>query len=148
MNTWRFSHVGVLVADLDKAAEYYQSFGIGPFGFPEGLTLMDREVYGKPASDVKNRAGLAQLGPTKIELVQPVSGKSVQKEFLDKHGEGINRIAFEVDDIEKETAKLLEKGFKVISSGKFVGGGFAYFDTDKVGGVIFEMFQLPPGISV
>ena len=149
MNNWKFNHVGVLVADLDKVAEHYQNIGLGPFAFPEGVTLVDRMVRGKAAPHTKNRAGLAQLGPTKMELVQPVSGESVQREFLDKHGEGINHIAFEVDNLEKETDELLKKGFKVISSGKFVGGGgFAYFDTDKVGGVQTELFQTPPGVSI
>jgi len=149
LNNWKFNHVGVLVAELDKVTEYYRNIGLGPFTFPEGVSLIDRVVHGKPAPHTKNRAGLAQLSPTKMELVQPVSGESVQREFLDKHGEGINHIAFEVDNLEKEIDELLKKGFKVISSGKFVGGGgFAYFDTDKVGGVQIELFQTPPGVSI
>ena len=141
-NGWKFHHVGVLVADLDEAIKYYQSLGIGPFVSVKGSTIVDRMVYGKPAPDVKNRASLGQLGPIKIDLTQPVSGKSIQREFLEKHGEGINHIAFQVDDLEKETAKLVERGFKVVSSAKFVGGGgFAYFDTDKVGGVQIELNQ-------
>ena len=59
-------------------------------------------------------------------------------------GEGINHLGFFVDDLAKETAKLEVKGFRVLYSAKFVtGGGFAYFDTDKVGGIISELVQWP-----
>lgn len=147
-NKWKFWHVGVLVADIEKAAKYYEGLGIGPFEVPSDLATTDRKVYGKPAPDVKNLARMALLGPVEVELVQPVTGKSVQREFLDKHGEGINHIAFIVDNLDKETDTLIKKGFKIISSGMIVGGGgFAYFNTDKVGGVVFELVQFPPGIS-
>jgi len=140
----KVDQVGVIVRDLDRAVEYYQALGIGPF---ESLNVVptDRKVYGKPADDVKNLARVAQMGQLQFELIQPVSGESVQKESLDTKGEGISHLGFFVDDIDKEVAKLVGQGFKVISNGKFVGGGgFAYFDTDKVGGVQFELIQWPP----
>ncbi len=144
----RVDQIGVLVRDMDKAVEYYESLGMGPF---ESLNVKatDRKVYGKPADDVKNLAKVARRGRLHFELIQPISGQSVQKEFLERHGEGINHLGFFVDDIEKEKAKLEKKGFKAISEGKFVGGGgFAYFDTHKVGGVMFELIQWPPGFSL
>jgi 4-hydroxyphenylpyruvate dioxygenase-like putative hemolysin len=136
--------VGVIVRDMDKAIEHYQSLGIGPFE-SLNVTSIDRKVYGKPAPDVKNLSRVAQMGQLQFELLQPVSGESIQKEFLEKCGEGINHLGFFVDDLDKEVAKLIAKGFEVISSGKFVGGGgFAYFNTDKVGGVMSELIQWPP----
>jgi catechol 2,3-dioxygenase-like lactoylglutathione lyase family enzyme len=42
---------------------------------------------------------------------------------LESHGEGINHIAFIVDDIEEATSIMVEAGFKVISSSKNEGGG-------------------------
>ena len=88
---------------------------------------------------------MAQLGDIRIELIQPVEGESPSKEFLDNKGEGINHICFSVDDLEKEAAKLAKKGFKVVSSVKFVnGGGNVYFDTGKVGGVLPALLQQPP----
>jgi len=140
----KVDQVGIIVRDMDEAVEYYQSLGIGPFESPN-IIPTERRVYGKPADDVKNKVKVAQAGRVQFELVQPVSGESVQKEFLETKGEGINHLGFFVDDIDKEVAKLVGKGFKVISSGKFVGGGgFAYFDTAKVGGVIFELIQWSP----
>lgn len=143
----RFHHVGVVVKNMDEAVEYYQALGIGPF---ESLNLVqiDRRVYGKPAPDVKVIAKGAQMGPIGFELVQPVSGKSVQKEFLESRGEGINHIAFLVDDIEEAISIMVEAGYKVVSHAKNAGGGgIAYFDTDKVGGVIIALHELPPGVD-
>lgn len=139
--------IGVIVRDMDQAVRYYEALGIGPFESPKGpAPIVDRRVYGKPAPDVKNRISIAQVGGVQFELVQPLSGESVQKEFLENHGEGIDHLGFLVGDVEQEVAKLVEQGFRVISSGKTTSGGvFAYLDTDKVGGIVFELIQLPPG---
>lgn len=140
----QIDQVGVVVRDIDKAVEYYSSFGIGPFE-SLNVNITEREVYGKPADDVKNIVKVAQMGRVDLELVQPAAGESIQKEFLERHGEGINHLGFFVDDLDQEVAKLVEKGFKVIMSAKFIGGGgFAYLDTEKVGGVQFELIQWPP----
>lgn len=135
--------IGVIVRDMDQAVAYYESLGIGPFVAPEGTApILDRQVYGKPAPDVKNRISTAQMGAVELELVQPVSGKSVQREFLEKHGEGVNHLAFLVDNLEREIARLGEKGFRVISSGRLANGlVYAYLDTDKIGGIVFELIQ-------
>ena len=136
----KVDQVGVLVRDLDKAVEYYEALGIGPFHPPKKAIPINRKVYGKPAPDVKNRGIMAEIGEIEFELVQPVSGESIQRKFLETRGEGINHLGFFVNDVEKETARLIEKGFKVISSWRYAGGGGgAYFNTDRVGGVIFEL---------
>jgi methylmalonyl-CoA/ethylmalonyl-CoA epimerase len=138
--------IGMVVRNMDAAVEYFQALGIGPFeSSQDPAPIVDRVVHGRPAPDVKNRISTAQLGSVELELVQPVSGASVQKEFLKKHGEGINHLGFFVDDLEAETAKLVGRGFRVISSGRTTSGGaFAYFDTDRMGGIVFELMQRLP----
>ena len=138
----KLDHVGVVVRDLDKAIEYYQSLGIGPFEHRSMDKIAEKTLYGK-ADDSKVKIAMAQLGPIKIELIQPVAGTSVQQEFLDSRGEGINHLCFSVDDLDKEAARLVEKGLKVMFRTKRTGGGsVAYFDTRKVGDVIFELVFL------
>jgi len=138
--------IGMVVRNMDAALEYFQALGIGPFeSSNDPAPIVDRVVHGRPAPDVKNRISTTQMGAIELELVQPLSGKSIQKEFLEKQGEGINHIGFFVDDLAAETAKLVGKGFRVVSSGRTTSGGaFAYFDTDRVGGIIFELMQRPP----
>jgi hypothetical protein len=84
------------------------------------------------------------MGPVPFELIQPVRGASVQSHYLGKHGEGINHLGSVVEDCQKVVSALVEKGFQVIASGKIAGGGeFAYIDTDRAGGVVFELIQAP-----
>jgi len=140
----KVNQIGVVVRDLDKAIEYYESFGIGPFK-PISVNVIERKVRDVPNDEWKFRISVADMGPVQFELVQPVAGETPHKEFLDKNGEGINHLGFFVDDFEKEYANLVEKGFEVIYSARFSpSGGAAYFDTKKVGGVLFEIIQLPP----
>jgi 4-hydroxyphenylpyruvate dioxygenase-like putative hemolysin len=137
----KFDHVGVLVRDLDKAIEYYQSLGIGPFEKRTIDALADKTMYGKPAH-FKLKMATAPLGPIKIEIIEPSDGAILQQEFLENKGEGINHIAFAVDDLEKEKAKLMMKGLKVILTIKLPNGAeCAYFDARQVGGVIIELVK-------
>ena len=88
------------------------------------------------------------MGPIWLELIQPVSGKYIHQEFLERRGEGINHISFIVDDIEEAISIMAESGFQAIVYQKNVGGGgMAFFDTDKVGGFIIELQELPPGVD-
>lgn len=137
----KFDHVGVVVKDLDKAINYYQSLGIGPFENLEvDKLLSDKMMYGKP-TDYKLKAAIAQIGTIKFELIEPVADAPLWEEFL-KKGEGINHLAFLVDDCGKATAELVSKGFKVVQSTNLTGGGScAFFDTSKVGGIILELIQ-------
>lgn len=142
---WKFHHASVMVRDMGKAIEYYKSLGIGPFPptiGPEGVPLLGQTVRGKPSDYMMDlRYAEGGVGGLKFELVQPLEGESIYKEFLDKKGEGIHHIAFTVDDLDKEIAEMAERGFKVIQTGQTSRGKFAYFDTDKLGGVVIELVQ-------
>ena len=137
----KFDHVGVVVRDLDKAIEYYQSLGMGPFEKRVIDTPADKTMYGKPA-DFKLKIATAPLGPIKLEIIEASDGAILQQEFLENKGEGINHIAFAVGDLEKEKATLMMKGLKVILTIKLpTGAECAYFDTRRVGGVIMELVK-------
>ena len=138
--TWKLDHVGVVVKDLQEAIKFYEVLGIGPFVANPSERATNRKIRGKPAENVKVKGACAQMGPIQFELMQPVEGESVQKEFMQRRVEGINHISFLVDDIDGKVAELEAKGFKVISSGKVPPkGAFAYMDTDKIGGICFAL---------
>jgi len=144
----KFHHISIIVNDMDKAVKYYEALGIGPFE-DSNMVHIDRKLYGKPApTDIKNLVKATNLGPIGIELLQPVFGESPQKQFLKSHGEGIHHIAFIVDDIKEATSIMIEAGFNVVSSSNNKGGGgMAFFDTDRVGGVQIELEELPPHLE-
>jgi 4-hydroxyphenylpyruvate dioxygenase-like putative hemolysin len=85
------------------------------------------------------------MGPLGIELLQPIEGETVHKELLESTGEGIGHIAYVVDDLEAETAKLVEKGFPVILSIRPQGQtrrSAVYIDTrNKFSNLIIELIQ-------
>ena len=137
--------IGVIVRDMDAAMAYYASLGIGPFEERRGPGATERTLYGQPAGDIQLRVSTAPMGPVQLELIQPVGGRSVQADFLATHGEGINHLGFIVRDCQAAVRTLREQGFQVVTGGKIPGGGeFAYIDTDRTGGVVFELVQPPP----
>ncbi len=143
---WKFHHVSVIVRDMNKAIEYYQSLGIGPFPpsiGPSGTTpLTGKKVWGKPVDyNIDLRHAEGGVGQIQFEVIQPLEGETPVKEFLEKKGEGIHHLGFFVDDLDKETAKMAEKGFMVSQSGETPDVKWAYFDTDRVGGVVIELMQ-------
>jgi len=143
-NNWKLRNIVVVVRDIDKTIEYYQSLGIATFE-PEILlngSDCDYKVNGKtPDPMAKFRIRFGQIGSLRLELVQPVEGESPPKDLLNRSGDGIYFIAFSVDDLDKETDKLAKRGMKVIFSGKTQNNAFAGFDTVKVGNVCIELVQ-------
>ena len=139
--TWKFDHLGVVVRDLGRAIKHFQSMGFGPFVSNPSEVVTDRKVYGKPAN-IKLRGAEGVLSGIKFEVIQPVEGNSVQKEFLENKGEGINHIGFIVDDLEGEVKKMEERGIYPISTGKVPPNRkFAYMGTNKIGGVVIEFIE-------
>jgi methylmalonyl-CoA/ethylmalonyl-CoA epimerase len=143
---WKFHHVSVVVRDMAKAAKFYEALGIGPFApllGPQGkVPLTNKTLHGKPADwelDLRHAEG--GLGDITFELIQPLEGDTPVQEFLEKKGEGIQHIGFFVDDIEAETAKLAEKGFKVTQSAETPTVKWAYYGTDELGGFSIELMQ-------
>ena len=131
-SNWKFKHIGVVVRDVDKAVDYYQSLGIVD-------KATDRvTMEGKKAKLIGR---FIHIGSLLLELWQPVRGETVQQEFLDSRGEGINHIAFNVDDLDREKAKLTEKGIPVVFSVRDEEGYMAYFDARKFGNILIELIE-------
>ena len=150
----KIDHIGVIVGDMAQAVEYYESLGIGPFKPFKKIVVVEREIRGKsiPIDSLKVDVKIAKMGPIDLELLQPVKGESLWKEFLEAHGEGVQHLGFYADDLDGEEAKLIEKGINVAYKVRFrsgesdadpsKGGGDSYIDTDKVGGVILALTNM------
>jgi len=132
--------VSIVVEDMDRAIEYYSSiFGIGPFRVID-IDLEGVLLRGKPVS-TKIKVAFAKSGPLQVELIQPVEGKNIYTEFLDSKGEGLHHLGFQVDDLDAMLAELAEEGIEPVFYKAYpdAGAAFAYLNSDKVGGVMFEL---------
>lgn len=138
----RTYQIGVVVRDIDKAARFYERLGIGPFSEGPSAHTPVRKIYGADAPDVAVKGLIAQMGGIEFELLQPVAGKGIQAEFLERHGEGVVHLCAYTDDLDGDIAELTGLGHEVISYGEVSDGGrFAYFETRQVGGLVLELFQ-------
>ncbi len=138
-SNWKFNHIGAVVGDADRAGKYYESLGI-----------VDRvsELITMEGKKVKLIGKFIRIGDLTIEYLQPVRGETVQQEFLDSAGEGVNLVGFIVDNYDEAYNKLVvEKGVRLVFGSKPptppTGGG-GYFDTREGHNILLELMQPSP----
>ncbi len=120
---WKFHHVSVIVRDMNKAIEYYQSLGIGPFPpfiGPSGTTpLTEKKVRGKPMDyNIDLRHAEGGVGQIQFEVIQPLEGETPVKEFLEKKGEGMHHLGFLWMTLTRRPLRWLRKGLWLARVGK------------------------------
>ena len=131
----KLDNVGLVVADLGAAEKYYESIGMGPFvPIPERLSR---------AEGLKTSR--AMVGGTGLELIEPGTGDTIWREFLEKNGEGLMHLGFASDDISKGEAECRGAGLRPLYHAEFEGGGTVGFDAREHGGTIFELTKYPQG---
>ena len=134
--------VCIVVKDLDRAIEYYQSaFGLGPFRTMESAT--EDMAFRDWAGTARLRIGFAQMGPIELELIQVLEGETPHSEFLRQRGEGLHHIRFPVADLEATLAELARCGIQPVWRHNYEKAGisFAYLNTDQIGGTMFELIE-------
>jgi methylmalonyl-CoA/ethylmalonyl-CoA epimerase len=137
-------HVTIVVRDVDRAVEFYESLGFGPFVDYPPLTDYVKLNVMDVAGFHNVRFRCAQVGPIQIQLCQPGEGESTYKDFLEKKGEGVFHLGFVVDDVDGAEAQLKALGLGVLSSGRRQdGSGFSYMDTAGEAGVVLLVRQSP-----
>ncbi|BET59688.1 MULTISPECIES: methylmalonyl-CoA epimerase [Geobacter] len=128
----KINHIGVAVTSLDEAVPFYRdNLGMAFTGTEE-------------VAEQKVRVAFFQIGETKIELLEPTAEDSPIAKFLEKNGNGIHHIAYEVDDIEAAIAKLLADGTRMIDSSPRTGAHgarIAFVHPKSSGGVLTELCQ-------
>ena len=145
------AQIGFVVKDLEAAVEQYSTlFGVGPWHlYTYGKPLVKKMSYrGKPA-EYRMRIALANIGPLRIELIQPLEGDSVYSEFVRDHGYGIHHLGILVKDMGKalEQARLAGIGMTMDGSGFGLDGDghYAYLDTEGPLSTTLELIERPKG---
>ncbi len=134
------SQVGIVIKDMDETIDYYENvLGLDTFVRPE-ITYLEKYYYGDPV-DSEWIMGFSSLGSVELELIQPITGPTIYHDFLKEKGEGLHHLGFDVDDIKEKIALCKKLGIEIIQGGKGATSQFEYLDTEKTGGVIFELIQ-------
>jgi methylmalonyl-CoA/ethylmalonyl-CoA epimerase len=137
-------HVTIVVREVDKTVEFYESLGFGPFVDYPPLSEYVKLDVPDLAGFHQLRFKCAQIGPVQLQLCQPGEGDSLYKRFLDEKGEGVYHLGFVVDDVDDAEAGLIASGLGVLAGGRRQdGSGFSYMDTADEAGVVLLVRQSP-----
>jgi methylmalonyl-CoA/ethylmalonyl-CoA epimerase len=128
----KIEHIGIAVKDLEKSNALFTALlGESPYK----AERVERE--GVTTSFFKT-------GPNKIELLEATHANSPIAKFIEKKGEGIHHIAFAVEDIHAEMARLKAEGFTLLSDAPKTGADnklVAFLHPKSSNGVLIELCQ-------
>lgn len=126
----KVEHIGIAVRSLDQSVPLYEK-------------LLQTPCYKRETveSEQVDTAFFLQ-GDTKIELLQSQNPEGVIARFIEKKGEGMHHIAFEVDDIHAEMARLRQEGFELLNPEPKKGADnklICFLHPKTTGGVLVEL---------
>lgn len=113
MKALKVDHIGIAVKNLDETLKFYTDV--------LGLELGGTEVV----EEQKVRVAFLPIGDTEVELLESTSDDGPIAKFIEKNGEGMQHIAFKVDNIEEAIAYMQEKGMRMIDEQPRYGAGGA-----------------------
>lgn len=128
----KIEHIGIAVKNLDDSNELFS------------------KLFGKPHYKIEEVASegvntsFFKVGDNKIELLEATTKTSPIAKFIEKKGEGIHHIAFDVDDIRAEIKRLKNEGFKMINETPKLGADnklVAFLHPKSSNGVLIELCQ-------
>ena len=128
----KVDHIGVAVSNLEEALKIYTEV--------LGLKLHGTEVV----EEQKVRVAFMPVGDTEIELLESTDPEGPIAKFIEKRGEGIQHIAFRVDDIEEALEQMRQRGVRLIDEKPRYGAGgarIAFLHPKSTGGVLVELCQ-------
>ena len=143
------AQIAFVVKNLhDTVEKYYRYFGIAPWHiYTYGKPLVKRMTIRGKETEYKMKVALSYFGDMRVEIIEPLEGDTLYKEFVEKHGYGVQHLGFLVDDMEEALKIAEEAGFKMIMDGSGFGlagdGHYAYLDTEDEIGITIELIERP-----
>jgi methylmalonyl-CoA/ethylmalonyl-CoA epimerase len=126
----KVEHIGIAVKDLALSIPLFER-------------LLDAACYKtEDVAGEKVSTAFFQQGQTKIELLQGIGPESVITRFIEKKGEGLHHIAFEVADIHAEMRRLAAQGFTLLNETPREGADnklVCFLHPKDTGGVLIEL---------
>ena len=130
MSATGIHHIGIAVADLDEAVAAYRRLF--------GAELELREAL--PDQGVES--ALLRVGEDRVELLASLADDTPVGRFLERRGPGMHHVAFEVDDVGGELARLAAEGAELIDERPrrgLLGLEIAFVHPNATGGVLAEL---------
>jgi methylmalonyl-CoA/ethylmalonyl-CoA epimerase len=128
----KIEHIGIAVKNLNNSNELFKK-------------LFGKEHY-KVEAVVSEGVSTSffMLGETKIELLEATNENSAIAKFIEKKGEGIHHIAYEVDNLDAEMARLKQEGFELINQNPKDGADnkrICFLHPKTTNGVLVELCE-------
>ena len=123
------NHVAIAVKDIDNTLAFYRDvFGTG-------------ETEVEDIEDQAVRAALVRIGGSQLEFIQPTDPEGGVARFIERRGEGVHHIAFEVDDLQASLDALNEHGVRTIDTAPREGlsGMIGFIHPRSTRGVLIEL---------
>ncbi|MBL7847544.1 MAG: methylmalonyl-CoA epimerase [Cyclobacteriaceae bacterium] len=128
----KLEHIGIAVRNLDESNKLFaRLLGVEHYK----IEVVEREGV---------RTSFFKVGEVKIELLEATRPDSAIATFIEKRGEGIHHLAFDVSSVEKKIAAFTEDGFKVLSDKPMTGADnkmIAFLHPKSTNGVLVEICQ-------
>jgi len=128
----KIEHLGIAVTNMEESLRLYEDL--------LGHTCYKTEVV--ESEFVKT--AFIQVGESKIELLEATNSDSAIAKFLEKKGQGFHHVAFDVENIDVEIERLLNKGFDLIHKTAKVGADnkrIAFLHPKATNGLLVELCQ-------
>lgn len=125
----KIDHIGVAVKSLDESLKFYEAAGIKPY-------------HQEEVASQKVKVAFLKVGDSNIELLEPTSPESPVAKHIDKKGEGMHHICYEVSDIHKAINELKKQGIKLIDEEPKKGAHhkiIAFVHPKSTNGVLTEL---------
>jgi methylmalonyl-CoA/ethylmalonyl-CoA epimerase len=132
MKIKHIDHVGIAVKSIDEAGKFFTDI--------LGLKLKDEETV----EEQKVKTGFFPITDSEIELLESTEPDGPVAKYIDARGEGIQHIAFRVENIEEAVKELKEKGVRMIDNEPRKGAGgakIAFIHPKESHGVLVELCE-------
>jgi methylmalonyl-CoA/ethylmalonyl-CoA epimerase len=132
MKIGTLDHIGIAVESIDGALAVWE----GLFGLPLHGT--------EEVKEQKVRTAFLPVGDSEVELLEATDPEGPIGKFIAAKGQGVQHLAFRVDDIEAALAELKAKGVRLIDETPRYGAGgarIAFIHPKATGGVLIELCQ-------
>jgi len=141
------TQVGFIVRDIEVTRKKFaEFFVVEPPPLVDGgkFEITGTVVNGKPAPEANCLMAFFDIGPNvRLELIQPNGVESTWQDFLDKNGEGIHHLAFNIEGMDKMVLACEDFGMKCVQRGKYGDGSgeYAYMDADSDLKCLIELLE-------